>query len=138
MKGSTQLRLSSAQSGVTPDDIRNALRASVEELKGEVATLDRTPQILESMAAEESKDGTLPRPSGRPASQALGALMADEKEGTSRLQSNRRWVIVRPCRTPLYELTSGDATPAGRAMFGMLGTFSEFEREMIVARVNAG
>jgi DNA invertase Pin-like site-specific DNA recombinase len=29
-------------------------------------------------------------------------------------------------------------TPAGRAMFGMLGIFSEFEREMIVARVNAG
>jgi DNA invertase Pin-like site-specific DNA recombinase len=29
-------------------------------------------------------------------------------------------------------------TPAGRAMFGMLGIFSEFEREMMVARVNAG
>jgi DNA invertase Pin-like site-specific DNA recombinase len=29
-------------------------------------------------------------------------------------------------------------TPAGRAMFGMLGVFSEFERAMIVARVNAG
>jgi DNA invertase Pin-like site-specific DNA recombinase len=29
-------------------------------------------------------------------------------------------------------------TPAGRAMFGMLGVFSEFERETIVARVNAG
>jgi DNA invertase Pin-like site-specific DNA recombinase len=29
-------------------------------------------------------------------------------------------------------------TPAGRALFGMLGIFSEFEREMIVARVNAG
>jgi DNA invertase Pin-like site-specific DNA recombinase len=29
-------------------------------------------------------------------------------------------------------------TPAGRAMFGMLGVFAEFEREMIVARVNAG
>src|SRR5262245_39098423 len=28
--------------------------------------------------------------------------------------------------------------PAGRTMFGMLGIFSEFEREMIVARVNAG
>lgn len=29
-------------------------------------------------------------------------------------------------------------TPTGRAMFGMLGIFSEFEREMIRARVNAG
>jgi DNA invertase Pin-like site-specific DNA recombinase len=29
-------------------------------------------------------------------------------------------------------------TPSGRAMFGMLGVFAEFEREMIVARVNAG
>ena len=29
-------------------------------------------------------------------------------------------------------------TPAGRAMFQMLGVFAEFEREMIVARVNAG
>jgi DNA invertase Pin-like site-specific DNA recombinase len=29
-------------------------------------------------------------------------------------------------------------TPAGRAMFGFLGIFSEFKREMIVARVNAG
>src|SRR5499426_1271317 len=29
-------------------------------------------------------------------------------------------------------------TPAGRALFGRLGIFSEFEREMIVARVNAG
>jgi DNA invertase Pin-like site-specific DNA recombinase len=29
-------------------------------------------------------------------------------------------------------------TPSGRAMFQMLGVFAEFEREMIVARVNAG
>jgi DNA invertase Pin-like site-specific DNA recombinase len=29
-------------------------------------------------------------------------------------------------------------TPAGRAMYQMLGVFAEFEREMIVARVNAG
>lgn len=29
-------------------------------------------------------------------------------------------------------------TPAGRAMYQMLGVFSEFEREMIVARINAG
>jgi DNA invertase Pin-like site-specific DNA recombinase len=29
-------------------------------------------------------------------------------------------------------------TPAGRAMFGMLGIFSEFERDMICERVHAG
>lgn len=29
-------------------------------------------------------------------------------------------------------------TPSGRAMFGMLGVFAEFEREMIKGRVNAG
>jgi hypothetical protein len=29
-------------------------------------------------------------------------------------------------------------TPAGRAMFGMLGVFAEFERAMIQSRVNAG
>jgi DNA invertase Pin-like site-specific DNA recombinase len=29
-------------------------------------------------------------------------------------------------------------TPAGRALFQMLGVFSEFEREMIIARVKAG
>lgn len=29
-------------------------------------------------------------------------------------------------------------TPAGRAMFGMLAVFGDFERAMIVARVNAG
>jgi DNA invertase Pin-like site-specific DNA recombinase len=29
-------------------------------------------------------------------------------------------------------------TPAGRAMFGMMGVFAEFEREMIRERVNAG
>ena len=31
-----------------------------------------------------------------------------------------------------------DTTPAGRAVFGMLAVFSEFEREMIVARIKAG
>jgi DNA invertase Pin-like site-specific DNA recombinase len=30
------------------------------------------------------------------------------------------------------------STPSGRAMFGMLGVFAEFEREMIRERVNAG
>jgi DNA invertase Pin-like site-specific DNA recombinase len=47
---------------------------------------------------------------------------------------------IRDTGTSLYIHTQAvdTTTPAGRAMFGMLGIFSEFEREMIVARVNAG
>jgi DNA invertase Pin-like site-specific DNA recombinase len=48
--------------------------------------------------------------------------------------------IIRDTGTGLYIHTQSvdTTTPAGRAMFGMFGIFSEFEREMIVARVNAG
>src|SRR5499427_1819091 len=48
--------------------------------------------------------------------------------------------IIRDTGTGIYIHTQSvdTTTPAGRAMFGMLGIFSEFEREMIVARVNAG
>jgi len=48
--------------------------------------------------------------------------------------------IIRDTGTGLYIHTQSvdTTTPAGRAMFEMLGIFSEFEREMIVARVNAG
>jgi DNA invertase Pin-like site-specific DNA recombinase len=47
---------------------------------------------------------------------------------------------IRDADTGLYIHTQSidTTTPTGRAMFGMLGVFSEFEREMIVARVNAG
>ncbi len=40
----------------------------------------------------------------------------------------------------LFMLQQGldTTTPSGRAMFGMLGVFAEFERSMIVARVKAG
>jgi DNA invertase Pin-like site-specific DNA recombinase len=33
---------------------------------------------------------------------------------------------------------AGSATPSGKAMFGMMGVFAEFERAMIQERVNAG
>jgi DNA invertase Pin-like site-specific DNA recombinase len=48
--------------------------------------------------------------------------------------------IIRDTGTALYIHTqSVDTTTAsGRAMFGMLGIFAEFEREMIVARIKAG
>jgi DNA invertase Pin-like site-specific DNA recombinase len=38
----------------------------------------------------------------------------------------------------LHQQGLDTSTPAGRAMFGMLGVFSEFERAMIVERVKAG
>jgi Resolvase, N terminal domain len=47
---------------------------------------------------------------------------------------------IRQTGVGLYIHTQSlDTTaPSGHAMFGMLGVFAEFEREMIVARVNAG
>src|SRR5262245_51147103 len=47
---------------------------------------------------------------------------------------------IRDTGTGLYIHTQAvdTTTPAGPAMFGMLGVFAELEREMIVARVNGG
>ena len=42
------------------------------------------------------------------------------------------------CGLYIHTQALDTTTPSGRAMFGMLAVFSEFEREMIVARVNAG
>lgn len=38
----------------------------------------------------------------------------------------------------IHQQALDTTTPAGRAMFGMLGVFAEFERAMIQSRVNAG
>jgi DNA invertase Pin-like site-specific DNA recombinase len=38
----------------------------------------------------------------------------------------------------LHQQALDTTTPAGMAMFGMMGVFAEFERSMIVARVNTG
>ncbi len=38
----------------------------------------------------------------------------------------------------LHQQGVNTTTPAGKALFGMLGVFAEFEREMIKERVNAG
>lgn len=47
---------------------------------------------------------------------------------------------LRGTGTALYIHTQAldTSTPAGRALFQMLGVFAELERELIVARVNAG
>ena len=44
--------------GLTPNDIRDALRASVEELEGELASAERALKILKAMDDEE-REGTL-------------------------------------------------------------------------------
>jgi DNA invertase Pin-like site-specific DNA recombinase len=38
----------------------------------------------------------------------------------------------------LHQQALDTSTPAGKALFQMMGVFAEFERSMIVARVNAG
>jgi DNA invertase Pin-like site-specific DNA recombinase len=38
----------------------------------------------------------------------------------------------------LHQQSVDTSTPAGKAMFQMLGVFAEFERSMIVSRINAG
>lgn len=42
------------------------------------------------------------------------------------------------CGLYLHQQAVDTTTPSGRALFGMLGVFSEFERAMIVERVKAG
>jgi DNA invertase Pin-like site-specific DNA recombinase len=42
------------------------------------------------------------------------------------------------CDLFLHQQAIDTTTPAGRAMFQMMGVFAEFERSMIVARINAG
>ena len=48
--------------------------------------------------------------------------------------------IIRETGVGLYIHTQAldTTTPSGRALYQMLGVFSELEREMIIARVNAG
>ena len=42
------------------------------------------------------------------------------------------------CPLYLHQQAIDTTTPSGRAMFQMCGVFAEFERRMIVDRVNAG
>ena len=61
----------------------------------------------------------------------LGRSLADLIAGLQELHSARVDLV-------LHQQAIDTTTPAGKAMFQMLGVFSEFERAMIVARVNAG
>jgi DNA invertase Pin-like site-specific DNA recombinase len=38
----------------------------------------------------------------------------------------------------LHQQALDTSTPSGRAMFGMLSVFADFEREMIISRIKAG
>src|SRR3954451_19645268 len=52
------------------------------------------------------------------------------------------WATVRSsgrgCDLYLHQQAIDTSTPSGRAMFQMCGVFAEFERSMIIERVNAG
>ena len=61
----------------------------------------------------------------------LGRSMKDLLEVLQTVRESGRGLYIH---TQALDTT----TPSGRAMFQMLGVFAEFEREMIVARVNAG
>jgi DNA invertase Pin-like site-specific DNA recombinase len=77
----------------------------------------------------------------RPAFDALlKAAVRREIDMVAVWSSDRLARTIRNTGTGLYIHTQAvdTTTPAGRAMFGMLGVFAEFEREMIVARVKAG
>lgn len=45
---------------------------------------------------------------------------------------------AQSCDLFLHQQAIDTSTPSGRMLFGMLGVFAEFERSMIVARVQAG
>jgi DNA invertase Pin-like site-specific DNA recombinase len=61
----------------------------------------------------------------------LGRSLADLVNGLQELHAAKVDLF-------LHQQALDTTTPAGKAMFGMMGVFAEFERSMIVARVNAG
>ncbi len=61
----------------------------------------------------------------------LGRSLADLVNGLQELHGARVDLF-------LHQQALDTTTPAGKAMFGMMAVFAEFERAMIVARVNAG
>ncbi|MTD93113.1 resolvase [Hyphomicrobium sp. xq] len=64
-------------------------------------------------------------------SDRLGRSMKDLLDILQTIRETRRGLYIH---TQALDTT----TPAGRALYQMLGVFAELEREMIVARVNAG
>jgi DNA invertase Pin-like site-specific DNA recombinase len=57
---------------------------------------------------------------------------------SSTWSTSTRLYVTRAPGLYIHTQSVDTTTPAGRAMFQMLGIFSEFERAMIVARVHAG
>lgn len=64
-------------------------------------------------------------------SDRLGRSMKDLLDILQTIRESKRGLYIH---TQALDTT----TPAGRALYQMLGVFAELEREMIVARVNAG
>ena len=70
----------------------------------------------------------------------LLAVWSSDRLGRSMQHLIEVLQTIREAGIGLYVHTQSldTTTPAGRAMYQRLGVFAEFEREMIVARVNAG
>ena len=68
------------------------------------------------------------------------AVWSSDRIGRSMPDLLETLQTVRSTGLGLYIHTQAldTTTPAGRALYQMLGVFAELEREMIVARVNAG
>jgi DNA invertase Pin-like site-specific DNA recombinase len=124
-------------------------------------TTDNQRQALEAVAAQRGwqivatyDDAGISGSKGRDKRPGLDAALKDAARGHYDVLC--AWSVDRLGRS-LLDLISGlqdlhaarvdlflhqqaldTTTPAGRAMFGMMGVFAEFERSMIVARVNAG
>ncbi len=68
------------------------------------------------------------------------AVWSTDRLGRSLQHFSEVLLTLRETGTELFVFTRGvdTTTPAGRALFQMLGVFCELEREMIVERINAG
>jgi DNA invertase Pin-like site-specific DNA recombinase len=68
------------------------------------------------------------------------AVWSSDRLGRSMPHLVEMLQIIRDTKVDLYIHTQAldTSTPSGRALFQLLGVFAELEREMIVARVNAG
>ena len=114
------------------------------------AVADRHGWEVVEVYADEGISGAKDR-NGRPAFHALlKAVARKEVDMVAAWSVDRLGRSMQKLAEFLVELRAKDvdlylhrqaldtSTPTGRAMFGMMAVFAEFEREMIVARTKAG
>ena len=124
-------------------------------------TTDNQRQALEAMAAQRGwevahvyEDAGISGARGRDKRPGFDAMMRDAIRGRfdilltwsidrlgrslSDLLLNLRELEAARVDLALHQQSIDTTTPAGRALFQMLGVFAEFERAMIVDRVRAG